>query len=118
LALPVFLPPVNPAPGSTVTTTPRVRLVRFGDGYSQRTRDGLNTIERERRLIWREIPKAHAHAIVAFLEARGGAEAFWYTFPGEPAPEKVICPSWSEQPEAVNVSTVTAAFQRVYDAES
>ena len=76
-----FTPPVDPGSASAKTTTPRV--LRIGDGYSQRGTDGLNHTGQSMSLDWPALSSADADTIEAFFNARGGAEAFYYTLPLE-----------------------------------
>lgn len=70
-----------PANGPTGTVSFKLNEAQFGDGYSQRAPDGLN----HRRNSWPVTFRgdlAKITAIAAFLDARGGAEAFLWTPPG------------------------------------
>ena len=69
----------------------RVLEARFGDGYVQRTKDGLNTAPRTWSLTFNPVSAAIADAIETFLEARGGAEPFYWTPPRATDPVKVVC---------------------------
>jgi phage-related protein len=70
----------------------RVLEARFGDGYTQRTRDGLNTSPRSYSLVFDPVSAAIADAIESFLLARGGSEPFYWTPPRAIDPVRVICP--------------------------
>jgi phage-related protein len=83
MTTPTFTPPVGPGPASVKATTPRVLMARFGDGYSQRTPDGLNYNGRSVSLDWTALSSTDADTIEAFFIARGGSEAFYYTLPLE-----------------------------------
>ena len=66
-----FSPPSAPSvTGTSKTVTPRVKRADFGDGYSQRAVDGLNT---------------NADTIENFMIARGGSDVITYTLPLESA---------------------------------
>lgn len=79
-----FTPPVVPSVGGTgKKTTPKVRRAEFGDGYSQRTPDGLNYNKRTVTLSWELLLSTDADTIEDFMNARGGSEAFTYTLPLE-----------------------------------
>lgn len=84
MTTPTFTPPVAPGPANTTkTTTPRALVNRLGDGFSQRSPDGLNYIGRSVTLDWPALSSINADTIEAFFIARGGAEAFSYTLPLE-----------------------------------
>lgn len=79
-----FTPAYAPSPQSTSRAdTPRVLRAEFGDGYSQRARDGLNFSRRTVTLQWDALAAADADTIEAFFAERGGTEAFYYTLPLE-----------------------------------
>lgn len=61
-------------------TTYRVRTAQFGDGYSQRAKDGLNNVYDTWPLTFTG-SEAEIAAIKAFLDATGGATNFYWTPP-------------------------------------
>jgi phage-related protein len=84
MTTPTFTPPTEPGPSSTTkTTTPRALIARLGDGFSQRSPDGLNYIGRSVSLDWPALSSTDADTIESFFIARGGAETFFYTLPLE-----------------------------------
>jgi phage-related protein len=97
------------------TTTPRVVGVKFGDGFEQRTGDGINTINSDYALAFTLRTRAEIDAIDDFLEARGGAEAFDWTDPRGRA-IKVVCQSWTPVYDHDLNSALTCTFRRVYEA--
>lgn len=95
---------------------PRVRAVKFGDGYQQRSTDGINTDAGTWNLTFSGRSTGEASAITTFLGARGGVENFDWTPYGELAAIKVVCPKWARQPQSYGVWTVTATFSQVFEA--
>lgn len=82
-----FTPAYAPSPQSTSRDdTPRVLRSDFGDGYSQRARDGINFSRRTVTLQWDALAATDADVIEAFFAARGGTDAFYYTLPLESTP--------------------------------
>lgn len=102
----------SPAPGSTQNTTPRVRTAQFGDGYSQRVGDGINTMPRSWSLTFTR-QTADIDAIEAFLVARAGVESFDWTPPAGVA-GKWICKSWSRVVHFNVVQGINATFEEVF----
>ena len=94
---------------------PRVRRVEFGNGQTQRSADGLNSLREVWSLSWNRLNQAGADAIEAFLAARGGYEAFYWTPPGG-SQAKWTCASWSRSYVAPNVLQVSATFVQEFDA--
>jgi phage-related protein len=101
--------------GAKLAMKPRVRTVQFGDGYMQRSADGINTNPRTGALSFSNRTDAEANAIIAFLDARGGVEAFDYTPPGGSA-GKYICQEYDRAQVSYDVATVTASFKQVFEA--
>ena len=96
-------------------TKPRVRVIKFGDGYEQRSLDGINTLNRTWSLTFSARTDSEANSIEAFLEARNGIEAFDWTPPAGSA-AKWICREWSRRMDRYNLNTVTASFERVFES--
>lgn len=101
--------------GSSGDVTPRVLQANFGDGYSQRVPDGLNNIEEKWSLKWDILTLAEKNAIVAFFEARKGAESILMTMPGESVQKTWICSAWSSNQVSYAAYSLSASFVRVYD---
>ncbi|MFZ5760942.1 MAG: phage tail protein [Thermodesulfobacteriota bacterium] len=95
--------------------TPRVQRFEFGDGYTQRIGLGLNQIRENWDVIFKDISAAEKDAIVVFLKAMAGAEAFYWTPIGESVPRKYTCPEWLPVPQEGGLWTVTAKFIEEFD---
>lgn len=108
-------PSITPSYGAQKTSQPRVRSTQFGDGYSQRTRYGLNTNLKTWNLTWENISESNADTIETFLDARGGAESFDWTPPGGESSAKWICQQWNKTIPYVNRATITATFVQVFE---
>lgn len=115
MPLNTFTPAVNPSLNYSKNVKARTRRADFGDGYSQRVADGLNTIKREVSLNFEALSTSQADDIETFLIARAGAEAFLYTLPDEVSARKWICPEWSRGPQAGTLRSITATFEEVFD---
>ncbi len=97
------------------TTTPRVNIVQFNDGYQHRIKFGLNT----RPSIWSltfDISETDSDTIETFLEARAddGASFDW-TPPGSSTAYKWICLSWQKRIPFVNRASLSVRFQQVFE---
>lgn len=93
---------------------PRVRVAAFGDGYEQRVADGINTSPAQWSLSFVRIT-AEADAILAFLAARAGTEAFDWSAPDGVA-GRYVCRDWSSSLNGPMAKTVTATFEEVFGA--
>ncbi len=103
----------TPQVGSSKKVATRIKQANFGDGYSQRSGDGINVVKESWDLQW-TLVNATIDAIEAFLVARAGYEAFLWTPPGGTV-KKFICQSWSKQPLAGGRASISATFDQVFD---
>lgn len=102
--------------GAAAAYKPRVRVAQFGDGYQQRVGDGINTMQTTWPLTFAMRDDAERDLILAFLDARGGIEAFDWTPPFGGSAIRAVCREWNWTPEKYNLNTITATFERVYEA--
>lgn len=103
----------QPSKNVRKSVKPRVREVRFGDGYRQRVPDGLNTVLSAWSVTFAARSAAEADAIEAFLATKGGAIAFLFAISGTPV--SVTCSEWERTTERHNNHTITATFQQEAD---
>ena len=108
-------PSLDPDFGAAKKAQPRVRVAQFGSGYSQRSTFGLNQNPKEYDLTF-EVSETDADTIETFLDARGGAEHFDFTPPGESSSGKYICQEWSKTIPYLNRATIQATFRQVFEA--
>lgn len=104
-----------PSIGFSKESQPEVTTTKFGSGYSQRIRYGINTITASWSLSFINQDVTTANAIVTFLELHGGAEYFLFQPAGESTYYKVICSTWNVEYTSPISRTITATFTRVYD---
>lgn len=99
---------------ATESSSPRVRLTRFGT-YEQRTTFGVNPFRDSWSLRFGHRSISDASAIDAFLRARDGQESFeWETPFGETA--QFRCSEWSVRLESCDYRSVDAQFELQYEA--
>jgi phage-related protein len=115
MATPTFAPAVAPSSPVDIAVQPRVLVARFGDGYEQRTGDGLNSLVENVTLRWDHIRATEADPIINFFEARGGIESFFYTLPGGSVPKKYRCVSWQRTRMEANLDSVIARLVQSFD---
>lgn len=97
-----------------VAVKPRVLMAQFGDGYKQRTADGINVRPREWRLTFNSRTDAEMSPILAFLEARNGVESFDWT-PPLGAAGKFICEEWNQTVVRYGINDLSATFREVFE---
>jgi len=89
-----FTPPRAPSVGLSKSVEPRIQSVPFGDGYSQDSPDGINTMLAKVPASWNSLSEADADTIEAFFEGLGGTGRFTYQIPGEASARTWKCTSW------------------------
>lgn len=95
--------------GSNKTTKTRVRRTQFGDNYSQRSADGINTVTQEWNLEWVG-SITDINELETFLSARGGVESFSWTPERESSSRKFTCPEWSRSYKSNELDVLTAVL--------
>ena len=98
-------------PGMDVASSPSVRKVRFGDGYSQRAPAGLNA-DLKTYSVTLSVHRWEATALESFLAEHGGWKAFLWTPPYEWRQIKVTCAKWSSRVSMLRVE-FSAEFEQV-----
>jgi len=103
-----------PSYASSVEVKPRVKLVRFGDGYVQRGADGINLFPQVWNLSFNNRSDAEIDALVAALKSAAGGSISWQP-PGEAAPLNFMCLSWNRSILSFGISTVTCQLEQVFE---
>ena len=102
--------------GATRKSEPKIRKVKFGDGYEQRITFGLNQNPRIWDLTWTAKTNADSDAIEAFFDARAADNAsFDWTPLDESTASKWVVESWTRQFTYANVNTINATFRQVFE---
>lgn len=93
-----------------LTPKPRVLKAHFGDGYTQRAKDGLNNVRRALNVNFDARGEDEASAIDDFLRVCGGATAFMFTdFNGKPG--MWTCENWTVSRTSPQLYKVQATFE-------
>ncbi len=88
MPLDTFAPTFNPSRDSTqLEVDRRVNKAQFGDGYSQRSGDGLNASPRIFNASWSSLQTAEADTLEAFFDAHKVTPFLW-TLPLESVERK------------------------------
>ncbi|QEX18484.1 hypothetical protein FRZ44_37910 [Hypericibacter terrae] len=118
MARPTFSPPKAEDRPSAKSVEPRRIVNEFGDGYTQRSGDGLNTMPQMRDVSWSALTSDQADEIEAFFEARTGTDdAFDWTPSGEGSARVFIVMKWarSGRQDSGRHEGVQASFKEVFD---
>lgn len=105
----------NPSFGLTENLGYRFLGAAFGDGYSQRTGDGLNTEQSSYDPTWNHLTQEQYDTLRAYLSTRKGYRAFLWQAPNRAEAEPFICKSFSVQMISYRHYSISAKFERVYD---
>ena len=105
----------TPDRGFSKTTKPRVLLYQFGDGYAQRTGDGINNMPSVYNLTFNGRDVDTANAIIAFLEDTEGRTYFNWTPVGEAYEIKVIASEWTMTHDTSISRNISVTFTQVFD---
>ena len=97
----------------------KIRTARFGDGYEQRSKDGINSISEIYTINMKNREKATADDIIKFFEDKAGITSFPFTIPdtnssGDEKTVRVVCDTYSIQYVSGNYYNVNAKFKRIY----
>ena len=105
----------------TKSTSPKVKLASFGDGYEQRLRDGINSLSESYSLSFETRTKEEIDNIIQFFDSKGGVVPFLFTIPdstsnsGGEKTVKVVCPDYSQTYSYDEYYSCSATFRRVYE---
>jgi len=99
----------QPTYDATKGVEPRLKSIKFGNGYEQTCPDGINAIQEVWSLTF-EFPDADIIAIDDFFR-RNYATYFNWTFcKGWGVLKQYTCRSWQLSPVSGNMSKITATF--------
>lgn len=104
----------NPDFGAQVAYNPAVKRVKFGDGYEQRAKFGINTNPQVWTLKFQNRDETETNAIEDFLKSKEGVSAFTWRPPRATADIKVVCDSWTVEAVKFNLNTINATFRQVF----
>jgi len=103
-----------PSYGLTVRQEPKVKTVKFGDGYEQRVPDGINTSLLMIDYSFDNRKLSEATAILHFLFQRAAHEPFMYTPLAPYDTQKLfVCRTWEHNQVFVDNFSIKARFEEV-----
>jgi len=107
--------PLEPTRDTSKSVTARFLKAELGDGYDQRSGDGIQTIKEEWSVLFEALDSTNANLIVSFFEGLEGYQNFtWIPF-RQTVAKKFICPNWSESYKGAGLTSVSASFIQVFD---
>ena len=108
---------VDPIRATKPVTNTRILQAPFGDGYTQRAGDGINTIIQRWTVEWNCLDSTSSDELIDFFEARGGYESFLWTPPGDSREKKFVCKQWTETHPGNSKKGLTASLEQVFDLD-
>ena len=101
-----------PESASELDETPKVNVVKYGDGYEARFTEGVNTLAQTWVLKFTD-KRAVALQVRAFLKRQGAVLSFIWTNPfGEQG--IYVCDKWTSSADRGKL-TVSATFRQVFE---
>ena len=105
-----------PSYAPTITSEPKVNVLNFGDGYEQRTPQGVSNNLIKLDLLFDKRDEAEVTAMAHFLHTRDAQEAFAFTPPSPYAStKKFICRSWDVTMNFHGNYSLKASFEEVVE---
>lgn len=98
--------------GAGSKAKPRAKVLQFGDGYSQRQADGINTDLRTYSVKFTDFA-TKIEEIDDFFTRHGGVKAFLWQAPDRHEPRLYICPEWDTTFITGNIREPSATFVEV-----
>ena len=102
---------------SEISNKPAVNLVKFGEGYEQRTQDGINNNLLKFNIVFEGRDKKETRAIAHFLHKRRAVYSFFYRLPfpynfdsSQNYPKRFVCEEWTLRTVFFNNYTINATF--------
>lgn len=101
----------RPQNSSTVSVAPKVKVIKLGDGYEQRQKDGIHNDLRSYSVSFVGLSD-EINLIDNFLTRHGAVKAFLWREPNRHRLVTVVCRSWNPTPNGA-AKTITATFEEV-----
>lgn len=104
----------SPSYAGTFDNAPRVKVIKFGDGYEQRAKDGISSVLLNLDLVFDNRDINECSAIEHFLNAREATESFLFTPPPPYSKKKrFVCRTWQNSNVFYNNFAIKVKFEEV-----
>jgi len=102
---------IKPTTASNRNHTPRVKMIKFGNGYKQIVGDGINS-NLEKWSLSFVLNDTNKQTVEDFFSVTGGYDYFNWTSPEAGATQKqYLVPSWTIQPIGASNYTINCVFE-------
>jgi phage-related protein len=93
----------------------RVTKIKFGNGYEQRAKDGINNIVDSWSLTWDNLSQTDMNSLSAFFDSLGGTTYFTWQAPTDSASKKWTVSKWTASVLAGTRYSVNVSIEQIYD---
>jgi phage-related protein len=100
---------------SQATRDYKIIETKYGNGYSQRAADGINSIQDSWNVTWNNLSSSEFSTVLTALDTTKGSDYLTWTAPGDGASKKYICRKVTKRALAGNLYSVSAELQQVFD---
>lgn len=110
----------NPSYSTQVSAKPRVLTADFGDGYTQRSIDGINNNPQVWQVVWENLLNAEMVNLRNFLDGLAGVGAFLWSPPLDPSGGTYkFCAKdgYDWTPTDAGAGTFSVKFTQVFDLQ-
>jgi phage-related protein len=111
----VALPDIELGYGTQMAQDFRRKRISFGDGYSQRARDGLNNAPQVWTFTYDNIPDQQAEQLRLFFEALGGVDVIEWKPLGQATVLKWTATNFQSQPSSWRKKTCSVTLTQEFD---
>jgi len=108
--------PIEPDYSSPVNFEPRVLKAGFGDGYQQRTADGLNSNMETWELSYDELTDAEVKILLDFFAGLNAVANFSWQSKYSNVAKQYVCQKWGAVPVGQDVNRFSASIRQVPEA--
>lgn len=109
-------PSIGVSQSSSRTTSNDIIKVSLGNGYEQRTPNGINYQRDHWSITWDGMNSTERDTVVSFIQAISDGSVATWTSPFDASSKKfVLDGDWTLSDSGGNVYTITATFRQVFD---
>lgn len=109
----------KPSYNARIMNKPKIKKLKFGNGYEQRIVDGINEKLKEIDLVFENRSEKEAVSILHFLDQRNAQESFIYNIPtiylksSATLSTRFVCPEWSSSYISYNNYSIEIKLEEV-----
>jgi phage-related protein len=93
----------------------RILETRYGNGYSQRARDGINNVIAKWNVSWEGLTYADMSTITTAIDTSAGVDYFTWQPPGDTVTRKWIVRSRSYRMLSGDIYSVSCTLEQCFD---